>query len=190
MVSDAAIPNAHHIHYREAGGAAGRRNAEERAAMRAVIGLGGRDEIAFGDLEVDLRPPVRESRAEAVSLRDIHRPIFAVGTEYDHVAPWRSVYKIHQLADADVTFVLADAGHNRGIVAPPSQAGRHFRIGTMPAHDHHATPEQWLARASPQQGSWWPVWVDWLSEHSSGCVPARTVDDHGLGSAPGSYVHG
>jgi polyhydroxyalkanoate synthase len=127
---------------------------------------------------------------QAVSLRDIHSPIFAVGTEYDHVAPWRSVYKIHRLADADVTFVLADAGHNRGIVAPPSQAGRRFRIGSTLAHDHHATPEQWLARASLREGSWWPAWVDWLSEYSSGLVSARAIDEHGLGSAPGGYVHG
>ncbi|WP_186417371.1 alpha/beta fold hydrolase [Bosea sp. CS1GBMeth4] len=127
---------------------------------------------------------------EPVSLRDIHIPIFAVGTEHDHVAPWRSVYKLHRLADADVTFVLADAGHNRGIVAPPSQADRHFNIGTMLAHDRHVTAEQWLAGATLRKGSWWPAWFGWLAGQSSGTVPARDVADRGLGAAPGRYVHG
>ena len=93
-------------------------------------------------------------------------------------------------AHPDVTFVLADAGHNRGIVAPPAQAGRRFRIGSMLAHDHHATPERWLARASLRQGSWWPAWVGWLDAHSSGLVRARAIGRRGLGPAPGRYVHG
>jgi polyhydroxyalkanoate synthase len=41
--------------------------------------------LASGHYEVDWHP---------VSLRDIRVPIFGVSTLSDHVAPWRSVYKI------------------------------------------------------------------------------------------------
>jgi polyhydroxyalkanoate synthase len=128
---------------------------------------------------------------QAVAVEDVKQPWFVVGTETDHVAPWRSVYKIHLLADSDVTFVLTSGGHNAGIVSEPGHPRRHYRWA---AHAHGAAflaPEQWLEQASPEQGSWWPRWHDWLAAHGGVMVTPPAIgapDLPPLMDAPGQYV--
>jgi polyhydroxyalkanoate synthase subunit PhaC len=134
-----------------------------------------------------------EAGGKAVSLRDIHAPIFAVSTITDHVAPWRSVYKIQMLTDADVTFVLSNGGHNAGIVSPPGHPHRHFQIATHRENDTYIDPESWQASAPRQEGSWWPCWRDWLDRQSSKktALPSIGAPEKGyapLADAPGTYV--
>jgi polyhydroxyalkanoate synthase len=128
-----------------------------------------------------------------VALTDIRVPIFAVGTERDHIAPWQSVYKIRLLTDTELTFVLAAAGHNRGIVSPPGEPRRHFHIRTMPDDEPYIPPDQWPAMAERREGSWWPAWAEWLAAHSGEPVdpPGMGAPDAGLPPlcpAPGTYV--
>ena len=129
-----------------------------------------------------------------VALEDIKAPIFAVGTESDHVAPWHSVYKIHLLAGEAITFVLTSGGHNAGIVSEPGHPHRHFRSATRQAGDRYVDPETWFMRQQPKDGSWWPDWVSWLAAHSSGIGAPPPMGNAAAGyppleSAPGRYVH-
>jgi polyhydroxyalkanoate synthase len=143
------------------------------------------NDLSEGRYRVDGRPVV---------LSDIRAPIFAVGTEVDHVAPWRSVYKVQLAADTDVTFLLTSGGHNAGIVSEPGHPRRHFRI-THSGHDEkYVDPDTWLLQAEQHEGSWWPAWADWLAARSSGRTPppAMGTPDQGyppLIEAPGSYVY-
>jgi len=124
-----------------------------------------------------------------VALGDINIPIFAVSTTSDHVAPWRSVYKIHLFTKTDVTFVLTTGGHNVGIVNPPNHSERVFQMMTTKRQDKHVTSDTWLATAPEIEGSWWPKWDEWLVEHNSEktTLPSLGGPD-ALGDAPGTYV--
>jgi polyhydroxyalkanoate synthase len=128
------------------------------------------------------------------ALQNIRVPLFVVGTERDHVAPWRSVYKIHQLCETDITFVLTSGGHNAGIVSEPGHRDRHYRVSTRHATDAYLGPDEWVDAADSREGSWWMEWDQWLAGHSApGRVmppamgnPARSLK--AIEDAPGSYV--
>jgi polyhydroxyalkanoate synthase len=128
-----------------------------------------------------------------VALTDIRAPIFAVGTEWDHVAPWRSTYKIHLLTDTEITFLLTTGGHNAGIVSEPGANGRSYRVKTKFHDDQFTDPDTWLETATTKPGSWWPEWLAWLEQHSGEKVdpPSTGAPEHGfppLAAAPGVYV--
>ena len=128
-----------------------------------------------------------------IALSDIHTPIFAVGTLRDHVAPWKSTYKIHYQVDADVTYVLTSGGHNAGIVAPPGQSGHAYQIMTKDMHARYVGPDEWIKAAPRSEGSWWPEWSHWLAARSGDpCQPPRMglpgADGRSLSDAPGEYV--
>jgi polyhydroxyalkanoate synthase subunit PhaC len=143
------------------------------------------NDLAEGHFEVDGRP---------VWFTDIRVPCFAVGTVSDHVAPWRSVYKIHLVATEEVIFVLTSGGHNAGIVSEPGHPGRTYQIATRrPEEDPYVDPETWLQEAPVHQGSWWPEWQDWLASHSTDKVappPMGAAEQRyrARRDAPGLYV--
>ncbi|GGI32966.1 poly-beta-hydroxybutyrate polymerase [Bradyrhizobium guangdongense] len=126
-----------------------------------------------------------------ISLSDIHIPMFVVGTLTDHVAPWRSVHKLHYQVDADLTFLLTSGGHNAGVVAPPDEAGHSYQVMTKAADAPYIGPDEWLKLAPHVEGSWWPEWTRWLSAKSGEFCdppPIGNGDIDGLPDAPGDYV--
>ncbi len=142
------------------------------------------NEFAEGHYRIDGKPVVPS---------DIHVPMFVVGAEKDHVAPYRSVYKINLLTDTDVTFLLTSGGHNAGIISEPGHPHRHYRIATKTEGDVYIGPDEWIERTPVQQGSWWTAWEAWLSERSGDPVKPPAMGNAKAGlvplcDAPGTYV--
>lgn len=140
------------------------------------------DDLSEGRYPVNGKP---------VALSDIVLPTFMVGTLTDHVAPWRSVYKLHYLSPAEITFVLTSGGHNAGIVSPPGKLHRQYQLMQRKAGAVYMPSEQWQAKAPQHEGSWWPAWQAWLAAHSGAKVKPPSLGNHTyapLAPAPGSYV--
>ena len=130
-------------------------------------------------------------RGKPVSLGGITLPTFMVGTVTDHVAPWRSVFKLHLMSPAEITFALTSGGHNAGIVNPPGNPRRHYQLLTRAAGGSYVAPDEWLQKAPEAQGSWWPAWLAWLQARSGAPVkPPRTGASayKPVCDAPGRYV--
>lgn len=150
------------------------------------------NDFIAGRLKVDGQP---------VAFSDIRVPLFALGTTHDHVAPWRSVFKIHLYAHTEVTFALTNGGHNAGVVSPPEHPRRKHWITSRADLEPFVDPDRWIELAQERPGSWWPSWVGWLGEKSSGkrashpprraAIASNLVDaDTTLPRAPGSYLKG
>ncbi len=130
-----------------------------------------------------------------LDLGDITAPMFVVGTETDHVAPWQSVYKVGKLVRSkDFTFCLTSGGHNAGIISGPQHPKRRHRVLSTRAGTRLPSAAQYLEKVEPVQGSWWPTFAAWLAAHSTQTKvkpPQMGAPSKGLApvcDAPGTYV--
>jgi polyhydroxyalkanoate synthase len=136
--------------------------------------------FTHGELAVD---------GELVAVKDIRVPIFALGAERDHIAPWRSVHRICLHGTVETTFVLTGGGHNTSVVSPPGKTGAYYYAGPPIGATSYVEPETWLARADRKEGSWWPEWLSWLKAKSGASPTVRPpAPPQVLGPAPGTYV--
>ena len=130
-----------------------------------------------------------------ITLDDIKAPLFVVGTQKDHISPWKSVYKIHLFTDTEITFLLTSGGHNAGIVSEPGHLHRSYQLSTRKKSDKYIFPEEWLNHTPHHHGTWWPAWEKWLVDHSTSKVSPPPIGQPTKGyqvlrNAPGIYVLG
>lgn len=140
------------------------------------------NEFALGKFKV---------KGKNLDLSYIKTPLFVVSTLMDHVAPWKSVYKIHNLSDTDITYVLTGGGHNSGILSEPGHLGHSYQMLERNESVMSLTPEVWQKKAPEYAGSWWAAWEKWLAVFSSTKVPAPKSGSKNykvLCNAPGTYV--
>lgn len=127
-----------------------------------------------------------------VGLKDLRAPLFVLGAELDHIAPWRSVQRLELHASSERTFVLTGGGHNTSVVSPPGKPKAYYRIVTAAAGSPYIPPQA-VESAPRQEGSWWPAWTGWLADRS-GPADHPPVEVRPLGgladveAAPGRYV--
>ena len=124
----------------------------------------------------------------AIDLREIKIPVYLLSSREDHIAPWKSTYAATDLYSGPIRFVLAASGHIAGVVNPPAKKKYCFWTNDKLLKD----PEDWLAKASCHEGSWWPDWDKWVKKHAGKKeTPARQPGKGKLKvleDAPGSYV--
>ncbi len=124
-----------------------------------------------------------------IDLGAIRQPLYAVGAEQDHIAPWESTFRIGALVGGSVRYVLATSGHILGIINPPvDPPRRRYWAGAV---ENGAGAAEWRAGVAKVPGSWWDDWIEWLRPQCGepGSPPALGgAAKRQLCAAPGSYV--
>lgn len=123
-----------------------------------------------------------------IDLRKIDLPTYIFAAVDDHLVPWKSGYESVNLLGGKIDFVLGGGGHITGPINPVSKNKRNYWIDGKLSNN----PDEWLASARANDGSWWPHYSAWLQKHSGKEIAARKK----LGSsahpeieaAPGRYV--
>jgi len=118
----------------------------------------------------------------AVDMSAVRTPLYILGSELDHIVPWRSSYRTAGLVSGDVRYRLSSGGHIAGLVNPPGGTKARF----WAAEEHPDDPDVWRAGAQEHAGSWWQDWAGWAAERSGEQVDPPDLPDGD--PAPGRYV--
>jgi polyhydroxyalkanoate synthase subunit PhaC len=133
-----------------------------------------------------VRPDAFSIGGTPIDLRKISQPLYVLGAENDHIAPWRGSYLISQHVGGEVRYTLTSSGHIAGIVNPPGNAKSEY--WTRPRIKRGVDAEAWRGGAEHVQGSWWDDWVAWAEPRSGKLVPPPPMPRGEPG--PGRYVKG
>ena len=124
-----------------------------------------------------------------IDLGRICQPLYAVGCEEDHIAPWKATFQIAKHIAAPVHYTLSSSGHILGIINPPVKpAKRSYWSG----ESGDGSADEWLKHQRKIEGTWWEDWTAWLARRCGPEVAARppgSAEYPVVSTAPGSYVH-
>ncbi|HCN46293.1 MAG TPA: class II poly(R)-hydroxyalkanoic acid synthase [Pseudomonas sp.] len=123
-----------------------------------------------------------------IDLGKISVDSFHVAGHNDHITPWDAVYRSALLLGGERRFVLSNSGHVQSIINPPGNPKSHYVLNPKLSGD----PRAWYYDAEKTEGSWWPLWLEWMQARSGALRETGTT----LGSAsypamdpaPGQYV--
>jgi len=140
-------------------------------------------------LENSLRVPGKLGMCGTrVDLGSVDMPAFLYASREDHIVPWKSSYQSRALLGGKTTFVMGASGHIAGVINPAAKNKRSFWSNRSTSAD----ADKWLAGATEQPGSWWPVWAKWLAGFAGKPRAARasmgSPDYPATEPAPGRYV--
>lgn len=124
-----------------------------------------------------------------VDLHKITVPSYLMAAREDHIVLWQGAYLSRKVLGGPTTFVLAASGHIAGSINPASKNRRSYWLNDSQAL---LTPEEWVAGATENKGSWWPHWIEWLSPRSGNKIsPPKSPGNatyREIEPAPGRYV--
>ncbi|SDO32984.1 class II poly(R)-hydroxyalkanoic acid synthase [Pseudomonas jinjuensis] len=135
------------------------------------------------------RPGAMEVNGTPIDLQKVAVDSFHVAGITDHITPWDSVYRSALLLGGDKRFVLSNSGHIQAILNPPGNPKACFFENGKLSGD----PRAWYYDTQRHEGSWWPLWLEWLQERSGERRPVSfelgNAEYPAMEAAPGTYVH-
>jgi polyhydroxyalkanoate synthase len=136
-----------------------------------------------------VRPGELAIGGRRLDLGAIAQPLYAVGAEQDHIAPWKQTFRLCGLSGGSARYVLATSGHILGIINPPvTPPKRRYWVAEATGQ---RDAEAWREGAKKPSGSWWEDWARWLSERCGPLGPPPSLGNRQyppLEAAPGRYV--
>ena len=124
-----------------------------------------------------------------IDLRHIAQPLYAVGSDEDHITPWRGTFKTCTLVGGPARYALSTSGHILGIINPPvTPPKRAYWVGD---YKGETDGKEWRGQHQRVAGTWWQDWTRWLAKHCGPLQappPMHTEQYPALCPAPGTYV--
>ncbi|ANU08770.1 PHA/PHB synthase family protein [Paraurantiacibacter namhicola] len=126
----------------------------------------------------------------SIDLNLIETPAYVQAGREDHIAPPESVWKLGQVLNGPVRFVLAGSGHIAGVVNPPGSGKYQYWIND----GEPGSLDEFREGAVEHPGSWWTDWIAWIEQQAPKRIKATGKRKPGSGrdkvieDAPGRYV--